>query len=62
MIDSIESLLANNRRFVAEQLALDPAYFEQLAEGAHSEEIVHLSRRWTHRQLSRHLSERKRPQ
>jgi carbonic anhydrase len=35
MIDSIDELLANNRRFVAEQLALDPAYFEQLAEGQH---------------------------
>lgn len=31
----IASLLAGNRRFVAEQLAADPRYFEQLAEGQH---------------------------
>ncbi|MBI5721944.1 MAG: carbonic anhydrase [Burkholderiales bacterium] len=35
MKHTIDSLLAENRRFVAEQLALDPAYFEQLAEGQH---------------------------
>ncbi len=35
MIDSIEQLLLNNRRFVADQLALDPAYFDRLAEGQH---------------------------
>jgi carbonic anhydrase len=35
MRHGIESLLANNRRFVAEQLAADPQYFEQLAEGQH---------------------------
>lgn len=35
MIHGIHSLLANNRRFVAERLAADPHYFEQLAEGQH---------------------------
>lgn len=35
MKHTIDSLLAENRRFVAEQLAADPAYFEQLAEGQH---------------------------
>jgi carbonic anhydrase len=34
---SIASLLANNRRFVAEQLALDARYFEHLAEGQQPE-------------------------
>lgn len=33
----IASLLAGNRRFVAEQLAADPQYFEHLAEGQHPE-------------------------
>jgi carbonic anhydrase len=37
MKHDIESLLANNRRFVAEQLAADPEYFDQLAEGQHPE-------------------------
>jgi carbonic anhydrase len=32
---TIESLLANNRRFVARQLAEDAQYFEHLAEGQH---------------------------
>jgi carbonic anhydrase len=35
MKHTIDSLLVENRRFVAEQLAADPAYFEQLAEGQH---------------------------
>lgn len=35
MKHTIDSLLAENRRFVAEQLAQDPAYFEHLAEGQH---------------------------
>lgn len=35
MKHTIDSLLAENRRFVAEQLALDPAFFEHLAEGQH---------------------------
>lgn len=35
MVDTIEQLLANNRRFVAEQLAHDPATFDRLAEGQH---------------------------
>lgn len=35
MIDSIDQLLLNNRRFVADQLALDPGYFDRLAEGQH---------------------------
>lgn len=35
MKHTIDSLLAENRRFVAEQRALDPAYFEHLAEGQH---------------------------
>jgi len=37
MIHRIEELLANNRAFVAEQLQLDPAYFDKLAEGQHPE-------------------------
>lgn len=35
MIHDIDSLLANNRQFVAEHLRGDPAYFEKLAEGQH---------------------------
>ncbi|MBX3605193.1 MAG: carbonic anhydrase [Piscinibacter sp.] len=35
MIETIEQLLLNNRRFVAEQLMQDPAYFDHLAEGQH---------------------------
>jgi carbonic anhydrase len=35
MKHDIDSLLAANRRFAAGRLALDPAYFEQLAEGQH---------------------------
>lgn len=35
MTHSIDSLLAENRRFVAEQLSRDPAFFEHLAEGQH---------------------------
>lgn len=35
MIETIEQLLANNRRFVAEQLARDPQTFARLAEGQH---------------------------
>jgi carbonic anhydrase len=37
MIERIEALLANNKAFVAEQLRLDPAYFDKLAEGQHPE-------------------------
>ena len=37
MIHDIDTLLANNRSFVAAQLALDPAYFDKLAEGQHPE-------------------------
>jgi carbonic anhydrase len=37
MIARIEELLANNRAFVTEQLRLDPAYFDKLAEGQHPE-------------------------
>jgi len=35
VIHDIETLLANNRAFVAAQLRADPAYFERLAEGQH---------------------------
>lgn len=35
MIDRIEQLLRNNRRFVEDQLRIDPAYFDKLAEGQH---------------------------
>ena len=37
MIHDIDTLLANNREFVAEQLRADPAYFDKLAEGQHPE-------------------------
>jgi carbonic anhydrase len=37
MIERIEQLLNNNRKFVADQLQLDPAYFRKLAEGQHPE-------------------------
>ena len=37
MIEHIEQLLQNNKRFVADQLRLDPAYFDKLAEGQHPE-------------------------
>jgi carbonic anhydrase len=37
MIARIEELLANNKAFVAEQLRLDPAYFDKLAQGQHPE-------------------------
>src|SRR5438270_8114696 len=37
MIHRIEQLLANNKAFVTEQLQLDPAYFDRLAEGQHPE-------------------------
>jgi len=37
MIERIEALLANNKAFVTEQLRLDPAYFDKLAEGQHPE-------------------------
>ena len=37
MIARIEQLLANNKAFVTEQLQLDPAYFDKLAEGQHPE-------------------------
>lgn len=35
MVETIEQLLANNRRFVAEQLAQDPQAFHRLASGQH---------------------------
>ncbi|MBT2324660.1 carbonate dehydratase [Variovorax paradoxus] len=35
MIDRIDQLLRNNRQFVEEQLRIDPAYFDKLAEGQH---------------------------
>jgi carbonic anhydrase len=35
MIDRIDQLLCNNRRFVEEQLRIDPAYSDKLAEGQH---------------------------
>jgi carbonic anhydrase len=37
MIERIEELLRNNQAFVAERLALDPGYFEKLAQGQHPE-------------------------
>lgn len=37
MISRIEELLRNNRAFVEEQLQLDEAYFDKLAEGQHPE-------------------------
>ena len=37
MISRIEELLRNNKAFVAEQLRLDPGYFDKLAEGQHPE-------------------------
>ena len=37
MITRIGELLRNNRDFVERQLALDPAYFDKLAEGQHPE-------------------------
>jgi carbonic anhydrase len=37
MISRIDQLLANNRTFVDEQLRLDPAYFDKLAQGQHPE-------------------------
>ena len=37
MIHRIEQLLNNNRRFVQDQLNLDPNYFDKLAEGQHPE-------------------------
>ena len=33
MIKSYEKLLANNKKWVKEQLALEPQYFEKLAKG-----------------------------
>lgn len=35
MISRIEELLRNNRAFVAQQLQLDPGYFDKLSEGQH---------------------------
>ena len=35
MISRIEELLRNNRAFVAQQLQLDPDYFDKLSEGQH---------------------------
>jgi carbonic anhydrase len=35
MISRIEELLRNNRAFVAQQLQLDPTYFDKLSEGQH---------------------------
>src|SRR5689334_12267805 len=35
MISRIQELLRNNERFVSNQLAVDPAYFDRLAEGQH---------------------------
>lgn len=37
MIERIEQLLQNNKQFVADQLRLDPEYFEKLADGQHPE-------------------------
>lgn len=37
MIDRIEQLLQNNKQFVTDQLQLDPAYFDKLADGQHPE-------------------------
>lgn len=37
MIEQIEQLLQNNRKFVVEQIGLDPSYFRRLAEGQHPE-------------------------
>lgn len=37
MIERIEQLLRNNRKFVTDQLQLDPAYFDKLADGQHPE-------------------------
>ena len=37
MSERIEQLLRNNQAFPAEQLALDPGYFERLSEGQHPE-------------------------
>ena len=37
MIERIEQLLQNNKQFVADQLRLDPGYFDKLAEGQHPE-------------------------
>jgi carbonic anhydrase len=37
MIHDIEKLLQNNRQFVADQLRIDPGYFDKLAEGQHPE-------------------------
>jgi len=37
MIHDIETLLDNNRQFVAAQLRVDAAYFDKLAEGQHPE-------------------------
>jgi len=37
VISRIEQLLANNKRFVDQQLELDPNYFDKLAEGQHPE-------------------------
>lgn len=37
MIERIEQLLQNNRTFVADQLRLEPAYFDKLADGQHPE-------------------------
>jgi carbonic anhydrase len=34
-VERIEQLLRNNQRFVERQLALDPAYFDRLADGQH---------------------------
>src|SRR5213594_5204553 len=37
MINRIDQLLLNNQKFVEDQLRLDPAYFDNLAEGQHPE-------------------------
>jgi carbonic anhydrase len=37
VIHRIEQLLGNNRRFIEDQLRIDPQYFENLAEGQHPE-------------------------
>jgi carbonic anhydrase len=37
VIHRIEQLLGNNRRFVRDQLRVDPNYFENLSEGQHPE-------------------------
>jgi carbonic anhydrase len=34
-VEQVEQLLRNNRRFVEDQLRIDPHYFESLAEGQH---------------------------